>query len=76
MFNRRVFHYAVPSITSSIQWGWIHVGLSLNAYDKSSWEVNVRTGILAVVCVLISLLTSVGLRRALCEAHSKTAVGG
>ena len=59
MFNRRVFHYAVPFDYSSIQWGWIHVGLSLDAYDKSSWEVNVRTGILAVVCVLISLLTSV-----------------
>jgi signal transduction histidine kinase len=59
MFNRRVFHYAVPFDYSSIQWGWIHVGLSLDAYDKSSWEVNLRTGILAVVCVLISLLASV-----------------
>jgi len=59
MFNRRVFHYAVPFDYSSIQWGWIHVGLSLNSYDESSRQVNLRTGILAVVCVLVSLLASV-----------------
>jgi signal transduction histidine kinase len=59
MFHRRVFHYAVPFNYSSIQWGWIHVGLSLDSYDESSRKVNLRTGIVAVVCVLISLLASV-----------------
>ncbi|MGA7108379.1 MAG: ATP-binding protein [Terracidiphilus sp.] len=59
LFNRRVFHYAVPFDYSSIQWGWIHVGLSLNAYDESTREVNLRTGILTVVCVVISLVASV-----------------
>jgi signal transduction histidine kinase len=59
MFNRRVFHYAVPFDYRSIQWGWIHVGLSLDAYDESSRQVNLRTGILAVVCVLFSLMVSV-----------------
>lgn len=58
MFNRRVFHYAVPFDYSSIQWGWIHVGLSLDSYDESAREVNLRTGILAIICVLISLLAS------------------
>ncbi|MGA9671646.1 MAG: ATP-binding protein [Terracidiphilus sp.] len=59
MFNRRVFHYAVPFDYSSIQWGWIHVGLSLDSYDESARRVNLRTGILAIVCVLISLMASV-----------------
>jgi signal transduction histidine kinase len=59
MFSQRVFHYAVPFDYSSIQWGWIHVGLSLDSYDESTRQVNLRTGILAVVCVLISLLASV-----------------
>ena len=59
MFNRRVFHYSVPFDYSSIQWGWIHVGLSLESYDESSWQVNLRTGILAIVCVLVGLLASV-----------------
>jgi signal transduction histidine kinase len=60
MFNRRVFHYAVPFDYSSMQWGWIHVGLSLDSYDASARRVNLRTFILAIVCVLISLLASVG----------------
>lgn len=59
MFNRRVFHYAVPFDYSSIQWGWIHVGLSLDSYDQSARQVNLRTAILAVVCILISLVASV-----------------
>ncbi len=59
LFKQRVFHYAVPFDYSSIQWGWIHVGLSLDAYDESSLQVNLRTGMLAVVCVLVSLLASV-----------------
>jgi signal transduction histidine kinase len=59
MFNRRVFHYAVPFNYSSIQWGWIHVGLSLNSYDESSRQVYLRTGLLAIVCVLISLVASI-----------------
>jgi C4-dicarboxylate-specific signal transduction histidine kinase len=59
IFNRRVFHYAVPFDYSSIQWGWIHVGLSLDSYDKSRRTLNLRTGILAVVCVLISLTASI-----------------
>jgi sensor histidine kinase regulating citrate/malate metabolism len=46
MFSQRVFHYAVPFDYSSIQWGWIHVGLSLDSYDESTRQVNLRTGIL------------------------------
>jgi len=59
MFNRRVFHYAVPFDYSGIEWGWIHVGLSLDSYDKSTRFVNLRTGTLTVICVLISLAASV-----------------
>lgn len=58
MFDRRLFHYSAPFDYSGIQWGWIHVGLSLKSYDRSSKEVNVRTGILAVACVLLALLAS------------------
>lgn len=59
MFRRRVFHYAVPFDYSSIQWGWIHVGLSLDSYDESARKVNLRTGLLAVACILISLIASI-----------------
>jgi signal transduction histidine kinase len=58
-FNRRVFHYSQPFDYSGIQWGWIHVGLSLQAYDNSVAVVYHRTGVLALLCILLSLLASV-----------------
>jgi two-component system, NtrC family, sensor kinase len=58
LFNQRLFHFAVPFDYSGMQWGWIHVGLSLDAYDSSVKLVYRRTGILAVVCILLSLVAS------------------
>jgi signal transduction histidine kinase len=57
-FHRRVFHYSQPFDYSGIQWGWIHVGLSLETYDHSVATVYRRTGVLALVCVLVSLIAS------------------
>lgn len=58
MFGRRVFHYALPFDYSGIQWGWIHIGLSLNAYDESVRRTYERTGALTVLCGVLSLLIS------------------
>ena len=58
LFNRRVFHYSQPFDYSGIQWGWIHVGLSLATYDRSVAMVYSRTGILGIVCILLSLVAS------------------
>lgn len=58
MFNQRLFHYSSPFDYNGIEWGWIHVGLSLQSYDRSSQEVNMRTGVLTVACVLLALLAS------------------
>ena len=59
LLNRRVFHYAKPFDYSGIEWGWIHVGLSLDAYDRSVRTVYVRTVAMAVICLLIGLVASV-----------------
>lgn len=59
LFNRRVFHYSIPFDYSGIEWGWIHVGLSLDSYDRSVAMVYQRTGVLAVICIALSLLASV-----------------
>jgi two-component system, NtrC family, sensor kinase len=59
LFDRRVFHYSQPFDYSGIQWGWIHVGLSLSTYDQSVRAVYWRTSVLAVICVLFGLLASV-----------------
>jgi two-component system, NtrC family, sensor kinase len=58
LFEKRVFHFAVPFDYSGLQWGWIHVGLSLESYDRSVRQVYLRTGILSVVCILLSLVAS------------------
>lgn len=58
LFNQRLFHFAVPFDYSGLQWGWIHVGLSLDSYDRSVQLVYRRTGILAVACILFSLVAS------------------
>ncbi len=59
LFGKRLFHYAVPFDHTAIEWGWIHVGLSLDSYDSSARRVYLRTGIIAVVCVLLGLGVSV-----------------
>ena len=59
VFDRRVFQYASPFDYSGIEWGWINVGLSVRAYDRSVATVYSRTGILAVICILSSLIVSI-----------------
>ena len=58
LFGRRVFQYAFPFDYSGIQWGWIHIGLSLNAYDESVRRTYERTAALTILCGTLSLLIS------------------
>jgi signal transduction histidine kinase len=57
-FNRRVFYYSQPFDYSGIQWGWIHVGFSLESYDRSVATVYRRTGLIAILCVALSFVAS------------------
>ena len=59
LMGQRAFQYSLPFDYSGIQWGWMHIGISLDSYDRSVSMVYRRTGELAVVCVLLSLLASV-----------------
>ncbi len=58
LFSRRVFHYSQPMNYSGIQWGWIHVGLSLEGYDRSVALMYRRTSMLAILCIGFSLMAS------------------
>lgn len=58
LFGRRVFQYALPFDYSGIQWGWIHIGLSTNAYDESVRRTYQRTAVLTILCGGLSLLIS------------------
>ncbi|WP_020588502.1 sensor histidine kinase [Desulfobacter curvatus] len=59
LFQRRLFHFAQPFDYSGIQWGWIHVGLSLKEYDNSVASLYKSTAVLALICILISLFGSI-----------------
>jgi two-component system, NtrC family, sensor kinase len=58
LFDRRVFHHAQPFDYSGIEWGWIHVGLSLESYDQNVATLYRNTIILALGCISLSLLLS------------------
>ncbi len=58
LFERRVFHYAKPFDYSGIQWGWIHVGLALDDYDQNIENLHFNTMVLALGCIVFSLVVS------------------
>ena len=56
LVGRRVFQYAYPFDYSSIPWGWIHIGLSLDAYDASVRRTYLSTAGLTFLCGILSPL--------------------
>jgi len=58
LFNRRTFAYDQPFDYSGIQWGWIHVGLKLDAYDQSIADLYRRTALLGAFCLVFSFVIS------------------
>lgn len=56
--GKRVFRYLRPFDYSGIHWGWVNVGLSTKAYDRSLSTVYQRSAALAVLGAALSLLIS------------------
>jgi two-component sensor histidine kinase/HAMP domain-containing protein len=54
-----VFYYKYPFSYSGIEWGWIHIGLSLKNYDEGIKQVYIRTFTSSLVAILIGFLASV-----------------
>lgn len=67
LFDHRVFRFSQPFDYSGIEWGWIHVGLSLEGYDRSVSMAYRRTLLLSLVCLGLSLLGSVVYARKLVQ---------
>ena len=59
LFGRRVYAFSQPFEYSGIDWGWIHVGLSLESYDRNLATVYRQTALLALGCIVFSLGVSV-----------------
>jgi len=58
LVGKRVYRYTRPFDYASVQWGWIHVGLSTLAYDQSVSDVYQRSAMLAVLAAALSLFVA------------------
>jgi len=58
LFERRVFLDSRPMAYSGVEWGWIHIGLSLADYDQSMRTLYWRSFLLALGAVVMSLAIS------------------
>lgn len=59
----RCLHYSHAGITSGSQWGWIHLGLSLDRYDDSVNDIYRNTGMAGAVVLIIGALVAYFLAR-------------
>jgi len=65
LVDEDVFHYVHPLKYSGIDWGWIHVGLSLEQFDADLRAIYVRTILLAFLCMLAGSTAAVFFARRL-----------
>lgn len=56
VFEQEIYHYSRPFDYSGIQWGWIHVGLSLDRYNEYVQSLYQNTLYLVLICMLVSLV--------------------
>ncbi|HMK55908.1 MAG TPA: ATP-binding protein, partial [Dissulfurispiraceae bacterium] len=55
LVKQDVFHYSYPFKYSGIDWGWIHIGLSLKKYNEDVSNMYYRTLILTLICSLLAM---------------------
>ncbi len=60
VLNRQVFHHAHPLDFSGIEWGWIHVGVTLRNYNRDVTHLYRYILWLGFLCAIVSLLVCLG----------------
>jgi PAS domain S-box-containing protein len=59
LFGEEVYHFYTPFNYSGIEWGWIHIGLSLHKFNADLRNVYYRTAMLGVICVALGLVATI-----------------
>ena len=54
--NEEVFHYTHPFQYSGIDWGYIHIGVSLDAFNAEMRSLYLRTALMALLCTAVGFL--------------------
>lgn len=65
-----VFHYSHPFTYSGIDWGWIHIGLSLGKFHHDLHAMYLRTILLALLCIACGIVVAVVFARRLTKPIS------
>jgi methyl-accepting chemotaxis protein len=65
LVGEEVFHFTHPFKYSGMDWGYIHVGLSLKKYHSYLTNMYFRTLWLALLCILVSIAPSLFFARRL-----------
>ena len=60
-----VYHYSYPFQYSGIDWGWIHIGLSLKKFNDDIVVLYFRTALLALLCLSVGIAAALMLARKL-----------
>lgn len=58
LVDKEVYHYTHLLQYSGIEWGWIHVGLSLDQFNKDLTAIYSRTMLLAVFSIFLGFFIS------------------
>ena len=58
LVDKKVFHKSFKVEFSGVSWGWIHIGLSLDNYDKSLSSIKRSTALLTIVIAVLGFLIS------------------
>jgi PAS domain S-box-containing protein len=56
--KEEVFHYSHPFQYSGIDWGWIHIGLSLKKFNSDIGSMYRRTSLLALLCLTVGIFVA------------------
>ncbi|HEX9023797.1 MAG TPA: ATP-binding protein [Geobacteraceae bacterium] len=58
MASEEVYHYTHPFKYSGFDWGWIHIGLSLEKFHADIRSMYLRTALLALLCITMGILVA------------------
>jgi signal transduction histidine kinase len=58
LVGQKVYHYSYPLSYSGIDWGWIHIGLSLVQFQRDLRVIYTQTIALGLVCMLAASLVA------------------
>ncbi|MRR55237.1 MAG: response regulator [Deltaproteobacteria bacterium] len=72
--QEEVYHYSHPFQYSGIDWGWIHIGLSLKKFNSDISNMYQRTVILALLCLTVGILVAFFFARKLTRPISSLAL--